>query len=71
MTRRAIARAALIVIAAGISGSRPVAARDLTVGDLAPPFTLKGSDGETYSLDQFRGERALVIAWFPKAFTGG
>jgi peroxiredoxin Q/BCP len=71
MKSRAIAGAALIVIAAGISGARPVTAGDLAVGGAAPPFTLKGSDGETYSLDQFRGERAVVVAWFPKAFTGG
>ena len=32
---------------------------------------LKGSDGKTYSLDQFKGKSAVVIAWFPKAFTGG
>lgn len=41
------------------------------VGDKAPEFTMKGSDGETYSLSDFRGEKAVVIAWFPKAFTGG
>jgi peroxiredoxin Q/BCP len=41
------------------------------VGDPAPPFSLEGSDGKTYSLDQFKGKRAVVIAWFPKAFTGG
>jgi peroxiredoxin Q/BCP len=71
MKRRAIAGVALIVIAAGISGTRPVTAGDAAVGDMAPPFTLRGSDGETYSLDQFRGEKAVVLAWFPKAFTGG
>jgi thioredoxin-dependent peroxiredoxin len=47
------------------------AAADLKVGDPAPPFSLKGSDGQTYTLDQFKGKSAVVIAWFPKAFTGG
>ena len=47
------------------------AAAELKVGDPAPPFSLKGSDGKTYSLDQFKGKSAVVIAWFPKAFTGG
>jgi thioredoxin-dependent peroxiredoxin len=47
------------------------AAADLKVGDPAPPFSLKGSDGKTYSLDQFKGKSAVVIAWFPKAFTKG
>jgi peroxiredoxin Q/BCP len=41
------------------------------VGDKAPDFTLQGSDGQTYSLSQFAGKKAVVIAWFPKAFTGG
>jgi len=47
------------------------AAAELKVGDKAPDFTLQGSDGKTYSLEQFRGKSAVVVAWFPKAFTGG
>ena len=47
------------------------AAAELKVGDPAPPFSLKGSDGQTYTLEQFKGKSAVVIAWFPKAFTGG
>ena len=34
-------------------------------------FSLQGSDGKTYTLEQFKGKSAVVIAWFPKAFTGG
>jgi len=41
------------------------------VGDLAPPFTLKGSDGKTYALADLKGRTTVVVAWFPKAFTGG
>ncbi len=41
------------------------------VGDPAPDFSIKGSDGNSYSLSQFRGEKPVVIAFFPKAFTGG
>jgi len=54
-----------VIIVAG------AAAAELKVGDPAPPFSLKGSDGKTYSLEQFKGKSAVVIAWFPKAFTGG
>ena len=43
----------------------------LKVGDEAPGFELPGSDGETYRLGDYRGERAVVLAWFPKAFTPG
>ena len=41
------------------------------VGDMAPDFTLQASDGKTYTLADFRGEQAVVIAWYPKAFTRG
>ena len=40
------------------------------VGDLAPDWTLPGSDGKQYTLSQMRGKH-VVIAFFPKAFTGG
>jgi len=43
----------------------------LKPGDRAPDFSLAGSDGRTYRLSDFAGRRAVVLAWFPKAFTGG
>jgi cytochrome oxidase Cu insertion factor (SCO1/SenC/PrrC family) len=43
---------------------------ELKAGDPAPDFTLQASDGKTYSLSKLRG-RAVVLAWFPKAFTAG
>jgi peroxiredoxin Q/BCP len=46
-------------------------AEELKVGDAAPAFELQGSDGKIYKLDDFKGKQAVVIAWFPKAFTGG
>jgi len=46
-------------------------AAELQVGDPAPDFTLTGSDGKTYTLSQFKGKKAVVLAWFPKAFTSG
>ena len=46
-------------------------ADDLKVGDKAPEFSLKGSDGKTHKLSDYRGKKAVVLAWFPKAFTGG
>ena len=45
-------------------------ADELKVGDKAPDFTLPGTDGKTYTLSQLRGKN-VVLAWFPKAFTGG
>jgi len=43
----------------------------LEVGDQAPDFSLHASDGNTYTLSQFKGKEPVVIAFFPKAFTGG
>lgn len=41
------------------------------VGALAPDFEMKGSDGKVYKLSDFRGKRGVVVAWYPRAFTGG
>lgn len=46
-------------------------AAELKVGDKAPEFEMKGSDGKTYKLSQFKDKKAVVVAWYPKAFTGG
>ena len=43
----------------------------LQPGDEAPAFSLPGSDGATHALADFKGKKAVVVAWFPKAFTGG
>ena len=48
-----------------------LSAADLKIGDAAPDFSLAGSDGKTYKLSSYKGKQAVVIAWFPKAFTGG
>ena len=46
-------------------------AAELQPGDTAPDFSLGGSDGKTYKLSDYKGKQAVVLAWFPKAFTGG
>ena len=46
-------------------------ARSLAAGDKAPPFSLTGSDGKAHTLAEHAGKRVVVLAWFPKAFTGG
>ncbi|TCO77780.1 peroxiredoxin [Chromatocurvus halotolerans] len=43
----------------------------LSVGDTAPDFEMAASDGNTYRLSDFRGKQAVVLAWFPRAFTSG
>ncbi len=41
------------------------------VGDEAPKFEMQGSDGKTYKLQDFAGKKAVIVAWYPRAFTGG
>jgi len=48
-----------------------LSAQELKVGDKAPEFSLPGSDGKTYKLSDYLGRKAIVLAWFPKAFTSG
>ena len=40
------------------------------VGDVAPDFRLPGSDDQHHALTDYRG-KFVVLAFFPKAFTGG
>ena len=62
----------LLGLGALLAGGTAGAADDeLKVGDKAPDFSLTGTDGRTYSLADFRGKKAVVLAWFPKADTPG
>ena len=44
---------------------------ELKVGDKAPNFKLQGTDGKTHNLTDYAGKKAVVVAWFPAAFTQG
>jgi len=61
--------AAMLMMAA--AGGAQTPAPELKVGDQAPDFSLQASDGKTYKLSDFKGKQAVVLAWFPKAFTQG
>jgi peroxiredoxin Q/BCP len=71
--RRVLTTAAAIAqgIAHALLGTYKSPVVGLTPGDRAPDFTLTGSDGRTYRLSDYAGRSAVVVAWFPKAFTGG
>jgi peroxiredoxin Q/BCP len=60
-----------LALALAVSGVRAQAPVELKVGDMAPDFSLQASDGKSYKLSEFRGKKAVVLAWFPKASTRG
>jgi peroxiredoxin Q/BCP len=66
-----LALAAVGLLGTGVLSQQPLPGQpELKVGDVAPDFTLPGTDGRTYSLSKLRG-KTVVLAWFPKAFTAG
>jgi peroxiredoxin Q/BCP len=58
-------------LAGGVLMFGVATAEELKVGDAAPDFSLQGSDGRTYKLSDYRDKQAVVLAWFPRAFTPG
>ncbi|GAB2459968.1 peroxiredoxin [Jatrophihabitans fulvus] len=42
----------------------------IQVGEQAPDFTLKDQNNEEVSLASFRGEKAVLLVFYPLAFTG-
>ena len=61
--------AVMVSLTAG-TAARQQAAVELKVGEAAPAFSLPGTDGKTHKLSDYKG-KTVVLAWFPKAFTGG
>lgn len=48
-----------------------VATTHLKVGDAAPDFTLPGTDGNRFTLSEYRGKKNVILAFYVLAFTGG
>jgi mycoredoxin-dependent peroxiredoxin len=42
----------------------------INVGDAAPDFTLKDTDGNEVTLSSFRGAKSVTLVFFPFAFSG-
>src|SRR5829696_7384453 len=40
------------------------------IGDLAPDFTLKDQNNQEISLSQFKGEKNVLLVFYPLAFSG-
>ena len=50
-------------------GGRPMAeiltAKEIEVGDVAPDFTLKDENGSPVTLSSYRGQKSVVLAFYP------
>ena len=55
----------------GIMGAQAPPKTHLKVGDTAPDFTLPSTTGKPVKLSDYRGQKNVVLAFFPAAFTGG
>lgn len=62
--------ATLGVAALLIMGGVQVKAADIEVGQPAPAFALPDETGRVRTLDEFKG-KTLILAFYPKDFTGG
>jgi thioredoxin-dependent peroxiredoxin len=67
-----VSRAWLLLVAAWVATAGPNAGvqapRPPEVGDMAPAFSLPGSDGKMHALSDHLGRRPVVLAWFPRVF---
>ena len=60
------------ILIATVSGEKAVTTPDtLKVGMIAPDFTLKDEEGVERSLSDYLGKKNIVLAFYPKDFTGG
>lgn len=58
-------------LALGAVAARNSWAEELKAGDEAPAFSLVGTDDKTYTLEDYKDKQVVIVAWFPKAKTGG
>ncbi len=61
-----------VLITSAASGEEAVITPDmLKVGMIAPDFTLKDEEGVERNLSDYLGQKNVVLAFYPKDFTGG
>ena len=61
-----------VILIPAASGEEAVTTPDtLKVGMIAPDFTLKDEEGVERSLSDYLGKKNIVLAFYPKDFTGG
>ena len=61
-----------VILITAASGEKAVTTPDtLKIGMIAPDFTLKDEEGVARSLSDYLGKKNIVLAFYPKDFTGG
>jgi thioredoxin-dependent peroxiredoxin len=60
-----------VVSVAALAQQKPPVKTHLKVGDPAPDFNLRATDGKAYKLSDFKGQKNVVLAIYVLAFTGG
>ena len=72
MKRLLLSLVAVAVLSISALAQQPTPPKtNLKVGDPAPDFTLRATDGKTYKLSDFKGKKNVVLAIYVLAFTGG
>jgi peroxiredoxin Q/BCP len=70
--RLSVALVLLAVLSiSALAQQTPPVKTHLKVGDPAPDFTLRATDGKSYKLSDFKGKKNVVLAIYVLAFTGG
>ena len=73
MYKRLLTSIALLAVfgIVALGQQEPPPKTHLKVGDAAPDFTLRATDGKSYKLSDFKGKKNVVLAIYVLAFTGG
>lgn len=74
LNRRSVLAVAMGSVGSALFGQQVQLAAQKThlkEGDLAPDFTLPGTNNSTFKLSEHKGKQNVVLAFFPAAFTGG
>jgi cytochrome oxidase Cu insertion factor (SCO1/SenC/PrrC family) len=61
----------IVISAIGAEENQMETFKDLKVGMAAPDFTLNDGNGAAHNLRDYLGEKNVVLAFYPKDFTGG
>ena len=61
----------IVISAMGAEENQMETFKDLKVGMAALDFTLNDGDGVAHNLRDYLGKKNVVLAFYPKDFTGG